>query len=107
MTPRGLFIGTLGVSLFNGLASPALPLLFFLAPIWMPEFVPATNEARFYAASLVVSFGTLLVAGIPAAVFERVTGRRSSDTTSMLVWLACAVVLSLPALQQIMGASAG
>jgi hypothetical protein len=107
VTPRGLFIGTLGVSLFNGLASPALPLLFILAPIWMPEFVPATNEARFYAASLVVSFGTLLVAGIPAAVFEHVTGRRSSDTTSMLVWLACTVRLSLPALQQIMGASAG
>jgi hypothetical protein len=106
MTPRGLFIATLIVSLFNGLASPVLPLMFILAPIWIPEFVPATNEARFYGASLVVSFGTLLVAGVPAALFERISSRQSSDTTSMLVWLAGAVLLSLPALQQILAISA-
>lgn len=107
MTPRGLFVATLAVCLVNGLASPILPLVFILAPIWMPEFAPATNEARFYGASLVVSFGTLLVAGVPAALFERIGRRQSSDVASMLVWLAGAVLLSLPALQRILLASAG
>lgn len=107
MTPRGLFIATIAVSLVNGLASPLLPLLFLFAPIWMPEFAPATNEARFYGSSLVLSFGTLLVAGVPAALFERITQRRSSDNASMLVWLAGTVLLSLPALQRISTTSAG
>ncbi len=107
MTPRNLFMATLVVSLLNGLASPLLPLLFILAPIWMPEFAPATDEVRFYGASLAVSFGTLLVAGVPAALFERATRRQSSDVTSMLVWLASAILLSLPSLRQIFFASAG
>jgi hypothetical protein len=106
MTPRGIFIATLAVSLINGLASPLLPLLFILAPIWMPEFVPATDEARFYGASLALSVGTLLAGGVPAAVFEMATRRQSSDNASMLIWLAATVVLSLPALRSILVAVA-
>jgi hypothetical protein len=99
MTPRGLFIAILAVSLFNGLTSPFLLLVRILAPIWMPAFLPATPEVQFYFASLIVSFGTLLLAGIPAAVVERLRGRPASDVPSMCLWLACAVVLSLPGLQ--------
>jgi hypothetical protein len=107
MTPRGIFIATFAVSLVNGLASPFLPLLFLFAPIWMPEFAPATNEARFYGSSLILSFGTLLVGGVPAALFEQVTRRRSSDNASMLTWLAGTVLLSLPALQRILTTATG
>lgn len=104
MTPRGLFIATLAVSLLNGLASPLLALLFLLAPIWMPGFAPATDEIRFYGASLALSFGTLLAAGVPAALFERLTRRKSSDVVSMLIWFAAAILLSLPALLRMVSA---
>jgi hypothetical protein len=101
MTPRSLFIAVLAVSLFNGLTSPFLLLVRVLAPIWMPDFLPATPQVQFYFASLIVSFGTLLLAGIPAAVVERLRGQAASDTPTMWLWLACAVALSLPGLQSV------
>lgn len=101
MTPRSLFIAVLVVSLFNGLTSPFLLLVRVLAPIWMPGFLPATPQVQFYFASLIVSFGTLLLAGVPAAVVERLRGRPASDMPTMWLWLACTVVLSLPGLQTV------
>ena len=107
MTPRGVFVAVLGVCLFNGLTSPILLLVRVLAPIWMPGFLPSTPEVQFYFASLLVSFGTLLLAGVPAALYERLRRQRSSDRTSLMIWLAVAIVLSLPGLQQFMRATAG
>lgn len=106
MTPRGLFVAVLFVSLFNGLTSPILLLVRVLAPIWMPEFLPATPGVQFYFASLIVSFGTLLVAGLPAALYERLRQQRSSNLTSLIVWLSAAILLSLPGLQQLLRATA-
>lgn len=104
MTPRNLFIAILGVSLLNGLTSPILLLVRILAPIWMPEFLPATPEVQFYFASLLVSFGTLLLAGVPAALLERARGQQASDRTSLLIWLGTAILLSLPGLQLLLRA---
>jgi hypothetical protein len=106
MTPRNLFIAILGVSLLNGLTSPILLLIRILAPIWMPGFLPSTPEVQFYFASLLVSFGTLLLAGVPAALFERARGQQSSDQTSLFIWLGTAILLSFPGLQLLLRAIA-
>jgi hypothetical protein len=99
MTPRTLFIAILAICLFNGMTSPILLLVRILAPIWMPAFLPSTPEVQFYFASLLVSFGTLLLAGVPAALFERASARQTSDEVSMMIWLGTAILLSLPGLQ--------
>lgn len=98
MNPRGLFVAVLGVTLLNGFVSPMVPVVFLLSPVWMPEFAPRSPIAIFYGTSLIVSVSTLMLAGVPAALFERLTGRQYSDMASMLVWLGAAVLLTLPGL---------
>ena len=98
MNLQTLFIATLGVTLLNGFVSPVLPFVFLMAPVWMPEFVPMTSIAVLYGTSLIVSVSTLILAGVPAGLFERLTGRQETDSTSMLVWLATAILLTLPGL---------
>lgn len=98
MTPQALFVAVLGITLVNGSVSPVLPLVFFLAPIWLPEFVPPTTIVLYYGASLIVSVSTLVVSGVPAALFERLTSRQETDQTAMLVWLGTALLMTLPGL---------
>jgi len=98
MSPQNIFVVVLGVTLLNGFVSPVLPLVFILSPVWMPEFAPKTPEAILYGSSLIVSLSTLLLAGVPAALYERITGRQGSDGVSMIVWLVAALLLTAPGL---------
>lgn len=98
MNPQTLFVAILGVTLINGFVSPVVPLVFIMAPIWLPEFVPPTRIVLLYGTSLIVSVSTLMISGVPAGIFERLTGRQQSDQASMLVWLGAALLLTLPGL---------
>jgi hypothetical protein len=98
MTPRDIFLAVSLLCIFNGFLSPALPVVFHLAPVWLPYFVPLTQSTVLFVSSLTISFGTLLVSGVPAALFERLTGRQDTDRTAMLLWLAGALILALPGL---------
>ena len=52
-----------------------------------------------YFASLMLSTGTIIVAGIPAAVYERLTGAKDdSSVASLWIWLAGTALLTLPAI---------
>ena len=52
-----------------------------------------------YFASLLVSTATIILAGIPAAIFERFTGAKDDSTvTSMWIWVAGTLALTLPAM---------
>ena len=48
-------------------------------------------------ASLMVSTATIILGGIPAAIYERVTGAGESTTVSLWIWLAATAILALPA----------
>lgn len=98
MSTRDIFLGISLLCIFNGFLSPALPLVFHLAPVWLPDFVPLTQSTVLFVASLMISFGTLFVSGVPAALFERLSGRQETDRAVMLVWLAGALALALPGL---------
>lgn len=98
MTPQTVFIAILGVTLFNGFVSPVVPLVFVMAPVWLPEFVPPTQIVLLYGTSLIVSVSTLMISAVPAGIFERLTGRQETDLASMFVWLGAAIVLTLPGL---------
>lgn len=92
MTPQNLFVVVVGLCLVNGLISPALPVMMALHPVWLPEMLPPTNEIVFYGASLMVSTGTLLLAGLPAALLERLG---TSLPGAMMAWAAGAGLLLL------------
>lgn len=49
-----------------------------------------------YITSLLLSTVTLMLSGIPAALYERKTGRTETDAKVCVIWAVTALVLSLP-----------
>jgi hypothetical protein len=95
-----LVVGILGASLLNGMHfSPWFDGAFLLMkPFFQITFLISSPLLIFYFTSLILSTLTVMLAGVPAAIFERVTGRKESDAVSLGIWLAGAVLLSVPAL---------
>jgi hypothetical protein len=66
-----------------------------LAPALLFGSVPLT----LLFSSLMVSTGTIILAGIPAAIYERFVGAKEDSTeVSMWIWLAGTALLTLPAI---------
>jgi hypothetical protein len=102
MNDQGLFIGAVAVALYNGLFSPFTFIVLQWAPAWMPTFVPFNAGIALYGASLIVSTTTLLLSGVPAALYERWRGS-GSTAASCLIWLIGAMLLTVPAVLAALG----
>ena len=94
---------TIGVSIINGLdISP----LFDAASFYLYSFAKASPllraDAIYYLTSPALSLLTLLLAGVPAALYERLRGLRCSTPTSLVIWLVAAVLLTLPTLARLL-----
>ena len=101
MDNNGTFTAILGLCLLNGLFSPLLPIVFAISPVFLPEFVPMRAEYLFYFSSLVLSTTTLFVSGVPAAIVERLTHSDRQARGPLYVWLAAAMLLSIPSLMRL------
>ena len=100
MMRRDVFlVAAAGLSLLNGMHfSPWFdPVAILLKPFVAGTFL-ATPLVFLYLASIFISLMTLLIAGIPAALYERFTGARESTGVSLGIWLGATLVLSLPSL---------
>jgi hypothetical protein len=86
------------VSMLNGLASPWLPVLWGMAPLWLAGMMPDNMEAITYLSSLALSTVTLMFSGVPAALYERHIQAQESTPISLGIWLAGALLMSLPAI---------
>lgn len=102
MDRETLFALISGVCILNGILSPLVALPYALSPVWMPDFIPLTPSIAAYASSLVLSFATLFISGVPAALYERVADPAPDSAAPMAVWLAAAAALSLPALGRLL-----
>ncbi|HUE46212.1 MAG TPA: hypothetical protein VMO81_08185 [Aestuariivirgaceae bacterium] len=102
----GLFF-VLGVAMLNGMFSPALRIVVLFAPVWYPALLPQVASLLFLLSSLLVATFTLMIAGIPAAIFERLSGRPDSDVVSMGIWLLGVLILTAPAIANMLAAMAG
>ena len=89
-----LLVATAGLSLMNGMSwSPILfPFVVLLKALFAGSFL-ASPIVLTYLASLLASATTLALAGVPAALYERVRGLDESTPASLLVWLAATLVL--------------
>lgn len=101
MDRQTLFAIVVTVAIVNGIFSPLVGLAYALAPIWLPEFLPITTGILLYLSSLIVATATLLVAGVPAAVYERLIDRRPESKIPTLIWLGASITISLPALNRL------
>lgn len=86
------------IAVVNGVMSPAVVIVAAVLPTLLPAWALSSPQVQFYLASLVLSAATLIVGGLPAALYERFTRAQETDGTSFAIWIAGAAFLSLPAL---------
>ena len=93
-----LLVTIVGLGILAGMFSPMRDQAFILMVAFAPAFFIGSPALVLYLAMLFVSALTIMLAGLPAAIFERVTGRTETDTVSLAIWAASAAVLAFPAL---------
>jgi hypothetical protein len=83
-----------GLPFFNPLYIPTLgySVKLMAAPLFESPALIA------YFASMMLSTATVILAGIPAAIYERVVGAKDDSTdASMWIWFAGTAILAIPA----------
>jgi hypothetical protein len=93
------YIGIAFFGMINGLFNP-VPLLFALihTQVLAPALLFGSTSLTLIFASLMVSTGTIILAGIPAAIYERIVDAKEDSTeASLWIWLAGTALLTLPA----------
>jgi hypothetical protein len=101
----GMLIGIAGLSLLNGMHfSPLFDPAFVIFRAFAPGFFLSSPLLLFYFTSLLLSAATLIIAGVPAALYERWAGARESTVVSLGIWLAATAALAAPALLGQIGA---
>lgn len=94
------YIGIAFFGMINGLFNQ-LFLLFALihVQILAPALLFGSVGLTLMFSSLMVSTATIILAGIPAAIYEHVTGQKDdSNVVSLWIWLAGTAFLTLPAI---------
>jgi hypothetical protein len=94
------YVGIAFFGMVNGL--PLLSPFYLLAYAYSAQLMaaPLFGSVSLIAlfASLMMSTATLIVAGIPAALYERYIGAKDDSTeTSLWIWLVGTAVLAIPA----------
>jgi hypothetical protein len=100
MARHWYYIGIAFFGMINGLFNQ-LWLLFALihVQILAPALLFGSAALTLLFSSLVVSTATIVVGGIPAAIYERIAGITDDSTeVSLWIWLAGTAILSLPAI---------
>ena len=93
-------IGIAFFGMINGIFNQ-VALLFALIhmQILAPSLLFGSTALTLMFSSLMVSTATIIIAGIPAAIYERFAGAKDDSTVvSLWIWLAGTAILTLPAI---------
>jgi hypothetical protein len=103
MTRLHLFVVILGLSALNGIVNPFVPIIWCtqLVSLLVPEIFHGDGRWLLYFNALFVATLTLFVSGVPAALYERLWLGERDSIVSMGIWLAGALILTLPAFQRL------
>ena len=99
MSRNFYFIGIAFFGMINGLFNQIAIIfaLLYVRPMAGPLLFDSLSLTLMFA-SLMVSTLTVILGGIPAAIYERVTGASDSTDVSLWIWLAGTAILALPAI---------
>jgi hypothetical protein len=86
--------------MINGLFNQALvPFAYLFVKVLAPALLFGSESLTLMLASLMASTATIIVGGIPAAIYERFVGATNDSTVvSLWIWLAGTALLTLPAI---------
>ena len=94
-----LLVVAAALSLVSGMHfSPYFDPIFFLIKPFAASFYISSPLLLLYFTSLFISLLTLIIGGIPAAIFERARGLDSSSPVSIGLWVVAVAIISLPAI---------
>jgi hypothetical protein len=101
MSKVHFFVAVLALSVLNGLYNPFVPVIWCsqLVSLLVPEMFHGDGRWLLYFNALFVSTLTLFLSGVPAALYERLWLGERDSVAQMIVWLAGAALLSVPAFQ--------
>jgi hypothetical protein len=100
----GTLIGLATAGLVNGShMSPWFDVMSAPIAAILAGFYISSPVLLFYFVSMSVSVFTVLIAGVPAAIYEQSKGLKESSSTSLMIWLLASVLLALPALGKMIG----
>jgi len=94
------YVGIAFFGMINGIFNQ-LALLFALihVQILAPALLFGSVPLTLMFSSLMVATGTIILGGIPAALYERFVGAKDDSTeASLWIWLAGTGVLTIPAI---------
>ena len=95
------YIGIAFFGMINGIPffNPVYILAFGFSTSLMAAPLFENTNLIAYFASLMLSTGTIILGGIPAALYERWIGAKDDSTiASLWIWLAGTAILALPAI---------
>ena len=94
------YVGIAFFGMINGLFNQALvPFAYLFAKVLAPALLFGSESLTLMFASLMASTATIIVGGIPAAIYERYVGAKDDSTeVSLWIWLAGTAILTLPAI---------
>lgn len=92
-----ILLSIAGASMLCGMHfSPYFEPFQILVQPFMASFFITTPLLSLYFTSLLLALASVVIGGVPAALFERLTGRQKSDLTSLLIWLGGVFLLASP-----------
>jgi hypothetical protein len=94
------FIGIAFFGMVNGLFNQTW-MVFALIHVQLlaPALLFGSPSLTLMFTSLMVSTATIILAGIPAAIYEHIVGAKDDSTdASLWIWLAGTALLTLPAM---------
>lgn len=102
---RGLLmIATCAVAFFNGsLWSPVFDSVSYVLYLATRGYPMMTAARAYYATPIAIMVMTLLIAGIPAAIYERLRRAPTTTVASMTIWLLTTILLTLPTIMNATG----
>ena len=93
------FIGIAFFGMVNGMFHPLRVVSYVFTKVLMSVPLFGSEALIFYFSSLMLATATIIVAGIPAAIYERIVGAKEDSTVASLwIWLAGTAILALPAM---------
>jgi hypothetical protein len=98
LTRTLLLVATCACAVYNGFGFPPVhESVDYMLGVALRGYPLMTRALIYnYVTPLAIALMTLAIAGIPAALYERIRGLRSSTAVSLGIWLVATVLLALP-----------
>ena len=93
------YIGIAFFGMISGMFHPLRVLSYIVSNAFMSAPLFGSEALIFYFSSLMLSTATVILGGIPAALYEHFVGAKDDSTEgSLWIWLAGTAVLAIPAM---------